>query len=63
MCEECFTNPCHSRCPNNTSTPVCECEWCGYEIYEGDTMYILKGETVCEACVDDCKTFAEFEEG
>ena len=61
MCMECRQTPCHPRCPNATHTPVCECEQCGYDIYEGDTMYVINGKNICESCIDECKTYAEFE--
>lgn len=60
MCEECRATPCHPRCPNAINTPVCECEMCGYEIYEGSTIYIIEGKTYCEECIDECKTSAEY---
>lgn len=62
MCEECRMTPCHPRCPNAKNIPVCKCEMCGEEIYEGDTMYVIEGKNICESCIDECRTYAEFED-
>lgn len=62
MCEICMQTPCHPRCPNAEQMPVCVCGWCGYEIYEGDVMYVIDDTCVCEGCIDECKRFAEFED-
>lgn len=61
MCDECRMTPCHPRCPNAQDIPVCTCELCGYEIYEGTPMYVIEGKNICEGCIDDCRTYAEFE--
>lgn len=61
MCMECRRSPCHPRCPNAVHIPVCECEQCGSEIYEGETMYVINGENICENCITDSRTYAEFD--
>lgn len=33
--------------------PVCNCEWCGKDIYAGDTAYRISGLIVCHACIED----------
>lgn len=35
------------------------CEWCGEEIYVGDSYYDLQGEIVCDSCIIDCSRTAE----
>ena len=34
------------------------CDWCGAEIYDGDTFYNVHGEVLCAACIRDCKEVA-----
>lgn len=63
MCMECGHYPCDPRCPNAPEPPVvCECDNCGREICAGDTMWKLDIGTVCEECIDRCRTYAEIEE-
>ena len=35
------------------------CEWCGAEIYVGESYYDLQGEIVCDSCIIDCSRTAE----
>lgn len=62
MCEECLQTPCHPRCPNAAHTAMYYCSICGTEIYEGDTMYVIEDENICEECVLDAKTTAEVDD-
>lgn len=59
MCEICRQTPCHPRCPNAKHTVVCECNECGADIYEGETMYKLSDMYFCEDCVNRGKKDAE----
>lgn len=38
---------------------VCRCEWCNEIIYEGEEIYDLCGEKVCNSCIDSCKKIAK----
>lgn len=40
----------------------CCCSQCGGEIYEGDTMYEIRGEVFCEDCIDEFRCEAELPE-
>lgn len=63
MCQECRQYPCDPRCPNAPDPRVvCECDNCGKEIREGDTMWDLDIGIVCEECIDRHRTDAEIEE-
>ena len=32
--------------------PVCACDWCGTDLYEGSEVFTVNGDTYCEAeCV------------
>jgi hypothetical protein len=31
------------------------CDWCGKEIYDDDSYYDIKGDCVCEECIESCK--------
>ena len=62
MCNECRRTPCHPRCPNAVQKAVCECEQCGDDIYEGETMYKLGDMYFCEGCVNRGKKEAEFDD-
>lgn len=62
MCEECRHYPCISRCPNFEEDPVCYCSECGEGIFNGDIYYKIADMMLCEDCINDCKTYAEFEE-
>ena len=33
--------------------PVAECTSCGCEPYEGDYLYTIDGENLCEDCLND----------
>lgn len=35
--------------------PVYYCDMCGEPIYEGDTIYKIFGNKVCECCIEECK--------
>ena len=60
MCDICRHTPCHPRCPNaDEPKSVCKCDICGCNIYEDETMYIVKDDYICESCIDECKTYAE----
>lgn len=62
MCAECGYYPCHPRCPNaDEPRVVCKCDVCGNDIYEGDTMYVIKDDNICEECIEDGETTAEFD--
>lgn len=62
MCIECRRTPCHPRCPNATEKAVCECELCGDDIYEGETMYKLGDMYFCKECVNRGEKEAEFDD-
>jgi hypothetical protein len=63
MCELCHHSPCLSGCPNEPGPrAVYTCANCGDDIYEGDDVFDISGEHWCEACIDDCRHTAEFEE-
>lgn len=63
MCDYCRQTPCDHRCPNAPDpVPVCECDHCGKDIYEGDTIYKINDEVWCEECTDDARTYAEYQE-
>lgn len=32
---------------------VCCCEYCGRALYEGDVLYTVNGEKMCEDCLND----------
>lgn len=63
MCNECLQVPCHPRCPNADITPLLECDICGHDIYEGETIYQIDGKTICEECIEDSRTTAEGYDG
>lgn len=48
--------------PRDDEEPVCTCDMCGGDIYEGDTVYKVSGHTYCMDCMDDCKEIVEVEE-
>lgn len=33
--------------------PVAECTCCGARLYEGDYLYTVNGEELCEDCLND----------
>jgi len=39
----------------------CLCDECGEDIYEGETYYRIGGLNLCEACVEDARTEAEYD--
>ena len=63
MCEECWTNPCHPRCPNAPGPKlVFICSGCGGEILEGDDYWNILGEQFCARCIDRARGEAVYEE-
>lgn len=67
MCDLCQHYPCKTACPNYEEKPVCYCDICGEGIFNGDMYYNIKVEGVnpqyiCEDCIEDCKTYAEWDE-
>lgn len=34
------------------SSPVKTCDYCGCELYEGDYIYEVDGESLCRDCLD-----------
>ena len=63
MCCECMRFPCHPRCPNaDEEKPVCSCSMCGDGIYAEETMYVIDGVEFCESCIDNCRTYAKFDD-
>lgn len=52
MCKLCHQSRCPSACPNAPEPPVfAECEYCGEEIYDGDTCYKIEDDYYCTDCV------------
>ena len=35
------------------SKAVCECDWCGKDLFASDVYYALDGDRVCEDCWED----------
>lgn len=33
--------------------PIAFCDSCGAELYEGDYLYMINGEKLCEDCLND----------
>ena len=62
MCQECRQSPCHPRCPNAVTNTICMCDVCGDEIYEGEPVYVILGKNICERCIEDARTYADFED-
>lgn len=63
MCQECLQFPCHPRCPNAPEPQVIhKCDNCGGEIHEGEYMYRFDIGIVCDECVGNSGTCAEYEE-
>ena len=62
MCYECRQIPCHPRCPNAGEPPiVCYCDTCGDVIRDGDVMFVIDNYRFCEDCIEDSRTYAEFD--
>lgn len=62
MCSECRQTPCHPRCPNADEPPiVCLCDNCGEAIRDGYEMYVIGSDKFCETCIDNGRTYAEFD--
>ena len=60
MCMECRQYPCHPRCPNaDEPRVICECDLCGYPIYEGDEMYAICECKYCSDCIENSRTYAD----
>ena len=60
MCSECRQHPCHPRCPNADEPKViCECDLCGWNIYEGDSIYIIGECKYCSDCIENSRTYAD----
>lgn len=47
--------------PRDDAEPVCTCEFCGADIYEGETAYNINDTIICEKCVEDSRFTAEVE--
>lgn len=62
MCDLCFHSPCVSNCPNFEPQAVCYCDICGESIFNGDVFYEIADMKICEECVDNSKSYAEYEE-
>lgn len=63
MCQFCGHYPCDARCPYAPEPAVvCECDNCGKEIHEGETMWDFHIGVVCEECIADHRKEAEIEE-
>ncbi len=41
-----------TRLPDEPN-PIVLCDSCGAELYEGDYLYTINGEKLCEDCVND----------
>lgn len=55
-------HPCHPRCPNAPEPPVvCECDFCGEAIREGEDYYRFGDVKYCENCVESARETAEVE--
>lgn len=62
MCDLCFNEPCLNGCPNASEPePICVCDFCGEEIYEGDE-YVSVGDTYCYCTNCATLTVAERDE-
>jgi hypothetical protein len=62
MCYECRQTPCHPRCPNADDPPIaCHCDICGEAISVGDVMFVIDSDRFCERCIDESRTYAEFD--
>ena len=48
----------NDSCREPEMDPVYYCDLCGEPIYEGDTIYKILGNKVCEGCIEDSKEFA-----
>lgn len=62
MCEECRHYPCISNCPNHVEEPVCSCDICGEDIFQGQLYYEIDSQNICEECIENGKRYAEHEE-
>ncbi len=38
--------------------PKMYCDWCEEALYEGDPYYEIKGEIICDICMDSIKQYA-----
>lgn len=61
MCYECGSHPCVSSCPNAKRIVCHKCVNCKDDIYDGEIFYNLNGDAWCEECIDEAKTFADYE--
>lgn len=62
MCNECYQNPCHPRCPNAPDPEICGyCDCCDDEIREGDEYYMIGSSIFCHDCVRKGEKYAEIE--
>ena len=60
MCDYCGRFSRHEpRCPLATPEYVYECDLCGGGIYSGETYMDIRGEYVCEKCVEEMTKHAE----
>ena len=50
------------NCPNGPEAePVDKCTECGEPLYNGDPVYLIGDMRMCQACIDDCKTYLDVE--
>jgi len=45
-------------CPILVERPICTCPACDRDMFEGDELFDIEGEEVCEDCADEW--FEEF---
>lgn len=39
---------------------MCKCDECGGELYEGQECYYIKGNYICQKCVDESKVELDY---
>lgn len=62
MCEHCWRNPCHPRCPHAPDPPrVFVCSGCNGDIVEGDDYWEILGEQFCEKCIREARREAVYD--
>lgn len=37
----------------NGDEPICKCTICDEEMFYGDAVYRIEGESICDGCIDD----------
>lgn len=62
MCDECRHSPCITRCPNYEEKPLFYCDRCGEGIFNGEIYYKIADMMLCEDCISDSKTYAEWDD-